>query len=341
MKSQLSLAGSFPYLENNEGPVTPGYSDNDTPTQQWQLFPVGSSTFMLRTKASGPNGYLACTQRNRSMAPRIFDHPETDSSMLWTINAWGDGTFYLSNKANGRASYLDFRGAGSVSMSTNTTQPQPGQAFSFLKLSQINDSAFSSVRPPPSSSSKPTSSSTFHSTFAGTTATLINTSVFARTIPAILTSSAEPASPTTTSPPQSPTAPAQAQRTPNSLSTSSAMGVGVTIGVFGLITLTAISIFIYQRWGPRRPESLHYRRAKMWDGFTPAINGAPKLSSRSHSPDGESFLAELPVSPAAVFSPVVTGDHMSWDSHASWLAYSPCSPGSPRTPPSPPIELPV
>jgi hypothetical protein len=80
----------------------------------------------------------------------------------------------------------------------------------------------------------------------------------------------------------------------------------------------------------------------MWDGFTPAEKNLsrPSLGNLS-SPGGQIFLAELPESPAAVFSPMVPDGHMSWNSHVSWLAHSPASPGWPITPGSPPAEMPV
>ncbi|KAF2194194.1 hypothetical protein K469DRAFT_549203, partial [Zopfia rhizophila CBS 207.26] len=148
MKSQISMVGTFPYLNGRKGLVTFGNSDNSMPTQQWQFFPVDKSTYMLRTKASGPTGYLATENNNGShgqIIPWIFNNTETDSSMLWRILPWNDGTFYFTNKANGRACHLDFTSVGRVGMSINITQPQPGQAFSFVKLGDINDSAFSAV----------------------------------------------------------------------------------------------------------------------------------------------------------------------------------------------------
>ncbi|KAF2472668.1 uncharacterized protein BDR25DRAFT_219542, partial [Lindgomyces ingoldianus] len=148
MGSQLSMVGTFPYLNGDEGFVTYGSSDNSVPAQQWQFFPIGNSTYMLRTKSSGPNGYLATKiidETRGEIIPRIYNHPKTDSRMAWKVLPWGDGTFYFSNSANGGPRRLDFTASGSMAMSRNSTQPQPGEAFSFVRLHEINDLAFSAV----------------------------------------------------------------------------------------------------------------------------------------------------------------------------------------------------
>jgi hypothetical protein len=348
-KSQLSMAGTYPYLRNEEGLVTWGFSDNDAPTQQWQLFPVGPSIFMLRTKASGPNGYLSA-DKGSNPVPRILDRSETDDSMLWRTDNGEDGTFYLSNLANGAAYHLEFKGANLLSMSKNVTQPQLGQAFSFVKLKKINDPAFSAVQVP--SSNRSTTTFTHSSTITKSPPIFSDTIASSRMVPVTSMLSTSMGTllriptPTSSYIPASSTATAQAQRTQYKLSPSASMGLGVAVGVFGLVFITAISLFIYQRWGQRwgrhwGPESLHYRRAKMWNGFTPAEKNVSCPSLGNASPSGQRYLVELPESPAAVFSPMIPDGHMSWNSHVSWLAYSPHSPGWPITPGSPPAEMPV
>ena len=108
---QLSLSGTSPYMKGQKGLVTYGLTDNDTPSQQWQLTPVDSFTYMLRTKASGPNGYLATerqTGSQKDFIPRIHNRTTTDQSMLWRIIPTGEGTYHLSNFANGNDLYLEF-----------------------------------------------------------------------------------------------------------------------------------------------------------------------------------------------------------------------------------------
>ncbi|KAF1994503.1 hypothetical protein P154DRAFT_413839, partial [Amniculicola lignicola CBS 123094] len=150
MTSQLSMVGTFPYMDGNKGPVSFATADNDAPVQNWHLYPVGAS-YVLRTRASGPEGYLGIIPTLnvngtvKQIKPWILNLTETDAAMLWKLRAWDDGTFSLSNSACGHNCYLDFTGTESISISTNVTQPQPGQVFSLVQLGKINDPAFSTV----------------------------------------------------------------------------------------------------------------------------------------------------------------------------------------------------
>lgn len=334
MGRQLSLA--VPSLPGHQGNLTHDVPDNDKPTEQWQLFPVEPSTFMLRSKASGSNAYLTTRYSNESRAkavPQIHDGLKTDNSMLWRVLPWDDGTFYFSNVANGKFYHLEFTEMGVVDMSPNTTQPQPGQAFSFVKAGKINDLAFSSVKTPLSSSltselpaisrpSDPTFSETFFTTSYVPT-TIVTTFTY--------TTSASP-TPTGSSP--------AASSLSHKLSPSAAMGVGVTIGALGVVFLTALGLFMcQQRMRRSTPKSLHYRRAKLWKGFTPQ-HRASNMSVVSKKTMSDVYVTELPElpTPSLVLSSPLSERHFSWQSwHTESPPFSPFAP----TPTSPPIEMPV
>src|SRR5205823_5548979 len=155
-----------------------------------------------------------------------------------------------------------------------------------------------------------------------------------------LTQSSTPIPFTSASTPISSTSSPQHQSPPKGLSPSAAMGVGATIGVFALITITAVALVIYRRWKKRRfPKSLHYRRAKLWKGFTPQyrVSEASFASEASHlKPMPNIYVAELPVppSPPAVLTPSSVGSSpvLHTPNRTSFL---------PPIPGSPPIELPV
>ncbi|KAF2708636.1 hypothetical protein K504DRAFT_502660 [Pleomassaria siparia CBS 279.74] len=117
------------------------------------------------------------------------------------------------------------------------------------------------------------------------------------------------------------------------------MGIGVTIGVFGLIFITAIGLLVYQKLGPHRPEWRYYEQGKGWDQFDPMESRTLNVPAGKVSANGGQFLGELPVGPAAVFSPDLW--HMSWNSRASWLDCSPDSPTSLYAPVASPIQMPV
>ncbi|KAF2201967.1 hypothetical protein GQ43DRAFT_370187, partial [Delitschia confertaspora ATCC 74209] len=151
MGRQLSLTGLR--IGPDDGLVACSGSDNDAPSQQWQLFPVGLSTYVLRTKASGPHGYLTIASQNESDIPisttnvtiSQISNSSIKGNMYWTLLPWGDGTFYFAGQANSSRLHLDFNENGRLSMTSNITQPQPGQAFSFVKVGKVEHTAFSTV----------------------------------------------------------------------------------------------------------------------------------------------------------------------------------------------------
>ncbi|KAK0103075.1 hypothetical protein ONS95_000747 [Cadophora gregata] len=74
--------------------------------QQWQIFPYNNTFYVLRTRGSTALGYLGVffkdmEQTPGKTAPRTRTASLSDDSMFWTIGPWGDGTFWLSNAANG------------------------------------------------------------------------------------------------------------------------------------------------------------------------------------------------------------------------------------------------
>jgi hypothetical protein len=120
------------------------------PTEKWQLFPYNSSVYMLRSQDSGHNGYLAAAYSANETTPggtlpQMRNYTLSDNSMFWQISPWGDGTFYLTNLENGTAWHLEVNSNALMSLSSNFTMPQEGGAFSFKKISAINDSAFSTI----------------------------------------------------------------------------------------------------------------------------------------------------------------------------------------------------
>lgn len=333
MTSQLSMAGAPPFIDGRDGIVTFAPSDNNSSTQQWQIFPVNTSTFMLRTKASGPNSYLAAVHNSsldEHTIPRMYNRSRTESSMLWSILPWGDGTFHFSNIPNGNSCHLDFAGAMGVRMSTNTTQPQPGQAFSFVKVGNIDNSAFSTIATP-----TPTIS----------TSILASPTPISNIVPSIrITTWISSTSTTVTSSiTSSPSTPSSFSSQPQhyKIPASAAMGIGVSIGAFGVIFLTAIGLFAYQQWKRRySPESLHYRRAKLWKGFIPQHQPLNMSLSTAKSKE-VAYVAELPeiATPLAVLGSPLSERRSS--AHSWHTEGSSISPFVPYTPTTPPVELPV
>ena len=147
--SDLSMDGSILY-DHGKGSVFFQNTNTTLPGQQWQIYTFNSSTYVLRTKDSGHDGYLgvAVTYNGTTAGntvPEMHNHTLSDNSMFWQITPWGDGTFFFTNSANGTAWHLDVLPSALMAMSSNITAPQDSQRYSFTTLGAINDEAFSTV----------------------------------------------------------------------------------------------------------------------------------------------------------------------------------------------------
>jgi len=75
------------------------------PHQQWQIYPIDSDYYVLRTQASGPDGFLSTQIDSNANVPsgitsRTTRGNLTDDSVYWQIKPWNDGFYYLTNKSN-------------------------------------------------------------------------------------------------------------------------------------------------------------------------------------------------------------------------------------------------
>lgn len=134
----------------------------------------------------------------------------SDNSMFWAISPWGDGTFYLTNAANGTEWHLNVKSNSLLSISSNITAPQSGQSFSFNEQGTINQAGFSSVSLP-SATSTSTSTSTSNAS------------------PTIY----KPASTSSSS--------------SNGLSTGAKAGIGISVVAVALIALLALGFWFLRR----------------------------------------------------------------------------------------------
>lgn len=213
----LSMDGSTLY-DHGTGSVFFQNTNTTLPGQQWQIYAFSSSTYVLRTKESGHDGYLgvAVTYNGTTAGntvPEMRNHTLSDNSMFWQITPWGDGTFFFTNSANGTAWHLDVLLSALMAMSSNITAPQDGQRYSFTTLGAINDQAFSTVDTPLATAT-PTSS--------------VNPN------PATKTSSASATSTSSSS-------------SSKGLSTGASAAIGASIGAVVLIALIIITWVLYRR----------------------------------------------------------------------------------------------
>lgn len=223
-----SLAGTYPYIDEETGLVAIASSDNSTYSQHWQLSSYNSSTYMLRTRASGAHGYLTISSKNRTCkdaTPIIYSSPEADESMLWTILPQADETYRLKIYVGGRICYVQTKENG-IQMSSGNT-PGSDQSFALVRAGKINDTVFSAAATPPASHVRvytPVVTAIASSTFIRTA--VHNSTAYSHSLSASTTSS-------TLSPPSLP--PSVLKDHPR-LSPSAAMGIGVAVGMSALST---------------------------------------------------------------------------------------------------------
>jgi hypothetical protein len=121
-----------------------------SPKFRWQIFPYNSSAVVLRCLDAGENMYLSTLySADEEVAgktrPYLARGDIVDKSAFWTIEPWGDGTWYMWNADNGTDYHLMKKGSGLLAMSGDTAPPQAGQRWTFAEIDEINDEKYSSV----------------------------------------------------------------------------------------------------------------------------------------------------------------------------------------------------
>ena len=145
-----SFVGTSLYNKGISGAVFFNTTDTTEQVQQWQLFPFNSTNYVLRSRDSGPQGYLeAKVSINETTqgvtVPYMRNASTSDNSMFWQVGPWNDGTFYMTNSANGTGWRLNVKSNTLMAMDSDFTPIQDGQRFNFQRLNQINDERYSSV----------------------------------------------------------------------------------------------------------------------------------------------------------------------------------------------------
>ncbi|KAG9195090.1 hypothetical protein G6011_00210 [Alternaria panax] len=94
-----------------------------------------------------------------------------------------------------------------------------------------------------------------------------------------------------------------------SLSTPTAIGIGVAIGIVGTTFILITVLLLYRAWRLRRPQpSTRYRQAKLWKGFEPVTPSTARTTFVGTRMTNI-YLTELPtpVTPAFLMSPSIQG----------------------------------
>ncbi|KAF2812570.1 uncharacterized protein BDZ99DRAFT_496960 [Mytilinidion resinicola] len=269
----LSTTGGDPGL----GAAYFGATNSSDASQQWQIHPVHTSTtYVLRTKASGPQqGYLG-TQIGLdettpgSTWPRMAYYGLSDTSMYWQIAPWGDGTFYMTNAANGTEWHLESEGNGHIVMSSDG-EARNNQAFSFKAMGEINDAVFSTVDAPGVTVTSTPSTAPASPPASSTSAMSTNTSTAA-------TTAATPA-PSTTA------IFGSAASGSRGLSTGASAATGASVGAIALAAIIIMVWFLLRR---RR------RAAQQAHGDVKCLPQETE-GSPTQEVDGSRSIQELPI----------------------------------------------
>ncbi|KAF2497516.1 hypothetical protein BU16DRAFT_316254 [Lophium mytilinum] len=145
----LAMDGTSLY-HAGRGSVLFKLTDTTDSEEQWQIFPVNDSTYILRTKASGPGGFLGASYSANetepgNTRPRMANLTLSDKTMYWSFTSAGNGLFFMSNEQNGTGWRLHMKETGLMSISGNTTATQNEQGFMFKEIGPIDNGEFSSL----------------------------------------------------------------------------------------------------------------------------------------------------------------------------------------------------
>ena len=118
----------------------------------WQFYLLSTepSFYALRTKDSGGEGFLGTRfsqdeDTPGKTVPCMMRGNVSDDSVYWRVSPWGDGTFFLSNKANKTEWHLTRKSNSLSAMTSDITDDKPQQRLLFEAVSAINNRQFSSV----------------------------------------------------------------------------------------------------------------------------------------------------------------------------------------------------
>ncbi|KAF2112632.1 hypothetical protein BDV96DRAFT_602024 [Lophiotrema nucula] len=150
------LIGTSLFNDGERGAVLFEKANSSHTAQRWQFHEINSTTFVLRTQDGGADGYLAAFYNSNETTPgqtrpRMIKNTLADESVYWTVTPWGDGTFFLTNGANGTAWHLMRKVNGGLVLSSNLSEPHDGQRWTFKAwqgVNNVNNARYSTINLP-------------------------------------------------------------------------------------------------------------------------------------------------------------------------------------------------
>lgn len=152
-KTQALMGTSLFNKGGTTGAVFFNTTNTATNVQRWQIYPVtvnDATAYTFRCKDGGPNAfmgtaYVEAEATDGKTRPQMLRGDIVSNNVYWSIGSWGDGTWFLTNAANGTDFQLNRNGNGLLAMSSNITAPQNGQRWGFTTIDKIDDEKYSNV----------------------------------------------------------------------------------------------------------------------------------------------------------------------------------------------------
>jgi hypothetical protein len=143
-----ALSGTWLFNKNKTtGASLMKTRDESDGEQLWQVFQLNSTTWAMRSKGSGPVGFLKskwnASEHSQIVPMMALGDIITDTSALWTFNAWDDKTWKISNLANGTENRLQENPL--LAISADAPAPPRGQGWNYTAVKAIDDPRYSSV----------------------------------------------------------------------------------------------------------------------------------------------------------------------------------------------------
>lgn len=272
-----ALSGTNLYNQGTSGAIFLNTTQTSLNTMRWQIYPINSTTYVIRSKEGGANAfigthYVAAEETDGHTRPRMVRGDIADDSVFWQFSAWGDDTWWLTNAQNGSDWHLNLKANGLLSMSNNVTAPQNGQRWSFGSIAKIDDKTYSSVAVCYPAARRVGESGLTKTQLRGVTVTspgagAITSPTSTASATSSDASSSTSALPTTTASPSS------------GLSTGGKIGLGVALGVAALIALVVLGLFYRRKRNHRRASKPQESAYEPYQG-QPQSGVAPVLPER-------------------------------------------------------------
>lgn len=133
--------------ENAAGAVFMQTTNLENNIQQWQILASTEDTFIFRNHFNGPSAVLGVFCANTTncendtpAAMRLGEISDPISSQKWNLAPANDGSFFMTNQANGTGLFFKVRDNSNLVW---MREGLPSSGWAFSSISRINNGRFS------------------------------------------------------------------------------------------------------------------------------------------------------------------------------------------------------